>query len=147
MSDQDLSGGTRGVRLLNRTDRPWLLVVIERRRPDAAGRVLGTVAAPPFRASGRLGFSVAPGAAVYAALLSDMVLDSIVVSAVVTTPQRLPERSDLVLEALQADGALRLGLTAGEPLAPGRTPRRTTDPQPPGAASAAGTRKPLDTRR
>lgn len=134
MSDP-LATVRRRVRLLNRTDRPWLLAVLERRRPSDAGCVLGTVLAAPFSTSGWLDVAAAPGRALYAVLVNHVFYDSLVVSAVVTTPRELPDRDELSLEAVVAGGGLRLGLAA------------TPISSPSGAASAPGTRHSHEPRR
>lgn len=104
------AGDRRRLRLVNRTSRPWVLLALERREPSLPGRVLGSILAEPYGESGTLEVGAAPGRALYAALVDHVCYDSVLVSAVVTAPRELPDRGELVLEAVVEEGGLRLRL-------------------------------------
>lgn len=104
----------RRLRLVNRTDRPWVLAVFEGVERSGSLRVVGSLLADPFGESGVLEVAVRPRRPLHGALVNHVHYTSLLVSAVVTSPQLLPDRAELLLEAVVEQGVLRLGVAGWE---------------------------------
>jgi len=104
----------RRLRLVNRTSRPWVLAVFDGGETADTLRVVGSLLADPFGESGALEMAVRPRRTLHGALVNHVHYDSLLVSAVVTSPQLLPDRPELLLEAVVEEGVLRLGVAGWE---------------------------------